>query len=334
MHLLRILEICILLVDAVGAATVSTKKSIKKSTSNDGISEVCKTMSGSSKTCGIGLGATTTTIDVVTSGSSTWSQTFFATSFSKFAAITAPTRVTTSDGKHKTIVAAIFPGGAAWIGAPPPGAPTVEPPQEPPKSGRRKTTKVSTKKTKTLSTTRKSSTTTSSSTLPKASGIIYLDRAPPDFAKLQHQHPIEVPWNAKHCLSNKLTVNKTATLPKIESYCSFFNGTETSVEAPQDAIIHIGNGMSVNVTVQASGSCSSLKDPYTIIGSDCKYFLSEALDCKKGGFVADGCFIWQLAPKSNAGLLTCASRVRDGTGFNRDQALVSYRRQDSFPGCG
>src|SRR6201996_1988983 len=90
--------------------------------SSGGISVPCQTMTGGSTVCGLRFGASATAVEVLPSGSTTFSQDFFATSLKDYSTFSGTTTLTTTDKKNNTILAAIFPFGVAWLGeAPPPG---------------------------------------------------------------------------------------------------------------------------------------------------------------------------------------------------------------------
>lgn len=127
------------------------------------------------------------------------------------------------------------------------------------------------------------------------------------------------------------TVSRNTISSKIDKFCKEKNGKVANKTVATSETFNVGAGKRLNITVSQYSLCDGLDDEEsTIFDDDCKYFLHEALDnCdtktqdKRGGKVNDACLIWSLQPSLHNGELTCGTPVKDGTGFNRDEARTN-----------
>lgn len=130
------------------------------------------------------------------------------------------------------------------------------------------------------------------------------------------------------------TIDRDTMSSKIDKFCSEKNGVVANQTIPTNEYFPIGAGKVVNITVTQFPLCAGGdKEESTIYEDDCKFYLHEALDScdtntadKHGGTVNNACLNWELHPHLNNGELTCGKPVKDGTGFNRNEAMSNIQK--------
>ncbi|KAF2162103.1 hypothetical protein M409DRAFT_58549 [Zasmidium cellare ATCC 36951] len=304
----------------VGVVLAFKASSVQGAQQRD-ILATCTTDTGAT-TCGLGVGATASTIAFASNSASTWSQTFYATSLTEFAAATAttPTTITTTDTTGETVEAVIFTGGLAWLAVPKAGVPPVDPPQ-PPISGPPVTTKPDPTTT---------STSSSSSTTDRGTQTAISNPVPKNMRSILDQIPVYYDDNDIECVSPSKdipVIEQAKASQIIDDFCKDKSNQTAIPGTPIEQVISLGAGRNINVSVSAYPLCSDTFSSWTIDESDCKFFLGEALNgcqtntlLKSGGTVKDACLDWTLQMEFNPGDLVCKGTAL-GTGVNRDEAF-------------
>lgn len=269
----------------------------------------------------------------------TITETFFPTSLSDLASVTAQTTVTTTDSAGAAVVAIVGAGGAGYLvyealgagaggGLDPPEMPTEPEPTPDP-------TTTSPPEESTTSSTTEENTLTAEQT-----GIFYtntVDSLPT---------LISIPVDVKSCnaADQGAKFDEETAKSSISSFCGDKSNQDVG-SATVDQVFSLGAGMELNLTVSALPlGCDSSLNQTWLSEDHCEYYLSEALnncdsdDGKHGGNIQNGCLQYSIAAQTTPGELECSLKdlpqlpgipgtssdeikYADETGSNRDEAL-------------
>jgi hypothetical protein len=283
----------------------------------------CSTPKSGAPSCDVGINPVPQeTVLVTTSGASTWSETFLATSVDSLATLREPTTITITDKFGETLVAIIFAGGVGWVGVIPPDEPGIPLPTEVPTADPTPEHTVSWNTpppTGSLVTGAPTATFTHSVDFrPKFDGLQ---------AVLAALTPI--PDRVTRCSHSAGPVfKKGPLLTKTQQFCESHNGTMVTSSTMPSAVFNMGAGIILNVTVSLNKSCSAA-DNFTIDFEECSTAFQQTLDnCARlnmgqtyGGTVLNGCEIWTADIQESSGVLECRGTA-PGTGVLRDDAIV------------
>ncbi|PPJ50097.1 hypothetical protein CBER1_05048 [Cercospora berteroae] len=268
-------------------------------------------------TCGVGVGASASTIVAASNSQSTWNETYYPTTLTEFGTLTAatPTTITTTDSSGETVVAIIFAAGAAWLAVPKAGL-APNPPNEPP---------VTAPPTTTPEPTSSSTSTTSYST---QTPVINYRQA----GSQQYIKAVPMLYSDNALVRTKedkdsVGIDKERGSKLIDSSCRDKAGQVAIPGDPLDQVTSIGAGINLNISITAYPLCANTFDRWTVDGGDCKHFLEEAQNgCERsGGVVRDACLNWQFQPELNPGELKCAGKVEGSIGVERMEAFDAIK---------
>lgn len=328
---LRLIYGCSMLIQLAAAAPAPQATTVATDNSHEsGLAASCTGQS--SKSCGLLAGQTATTVITTKIDGSTRLETYVATSLPAFQKLTTQTTVTTTDTAGETVVAVVFAAGLAWLAAPKPGTPPLDPPQDPPTI----TQPPEHSSASVTSSQNPSTSKATTSSLPPQPQLVSLPD--PNWQQL-FKDPL-VSYSSNNIgygfKGDKDTpaISRDVLSSKIRTFCSEKNGIVANQTIPTNHYFNIGSGKVVNITVSQFPLCAGKNpDESKIWEDDCNFFLHEALDScdtktldKHGGIVNDACLNWELRSHLNDGELTCGKPVKDGTGFNRDEAMSNIQK--------
>jgi hypothetical protein len=287
------------------------------------VQPACSTPKGSASSCGVGINLVPQeTVLFTTSGASTWSEAFLATSVDSLATLREPTTITTTDKFGETLVAITFAGGVGWVGVIPPDEPGIPLPTE-------------------VATVDPTPEHTVSWNTPPPTGSLVTDAPTATFTHSADFRPkfdglqavlaalTPIPDTVTQCSHSAGPVfKKGPLLTKTQQFCERHNGTTVTSSTMPSAGFNMGAGIILNVTVSLNNSCSAA-DNFAIDFEECSIAFQQTLDnCMRlntgqtyGGTVLNGCEIWTADIQESSGVLECRGTAA-GTGVLRDEAIV------------
>lgn len=236
----------------------------------------------------------------------TVTETFFPTSISDLATVTAQTTVTTTDSSGAAVLAIVGAGGVGYLvydvlgagaggGLDPPELPTDPEPTPDP------TTTSPPEETTSTSTTEENTLTA------EQTGIFYTNSIDPGPTL------ISIPVDVKACnaADKAPEFNVDTAKSSIPTFCSA-NGNQDVGSSSVDQVFSLGAGQELNLTISALPlGCDSSLNQTWLSEDNCKYYLSEALDScdsdntKHGGTIQNGCLQYSMTAQSTDGSLRC-----------------------------
>lgn len=281
------------------------------------VQPTCSTpQSGAAPSCDVGINPVPQeTVIVTTSGASTWSETFLATSIASLATLMTLTTIITTNRFGETLVAVVFAGGIGWVGVIPSEEIEILLPREPP------TADPTPEPTLSWNT-------------PTSTGIPVTDASTATFTPFVSFWPkfdglqaalaalIAIPDDVTQCSDSAGPFfEKGPLLTNAQQFCESQNGTTVTSSTTPSTIFNMGAGIILNVAASLNNICSAADKCSTVLQQTLDNCMRPNTGQTYGGKVQNGCEVWTTDIQESSGVLVCTGTA-PGTGVLGNEAIV------------